>query len=119
MTGGGPSVPSEDRVRGIGHDLGPAHPLGLRSRAGDHRNRGRRDHRARPKRVDRDAVSAQLLRHAQHAHAHSILRDRVRDVVLEPPWIEVERWRQRQDVRIASRIRRALQMRQTRLRAEE
>ena len=52
--------------------------------------------------LTRDAVGAELLGHAEHAHAHAVLRHRVGDVVAEPFRVEVERRRQREDVRIAS-----------------
>ena len=52
--------------------------------ARDHRDGRGGDHRARPQRVDGDAVRAELLGHAEHAHAHPVLRHRVGDVVAEP-----------------------------------
>ena len=67
----------------------------------------------------RDAVVPELLRHAEHAHAHAVLRHRVRDVRREPLRLHAQRRRQIEDVRIASRLRRLLEIRQARLRADE
>ena len=106
-------------MRGVGEDLGPAHHVDPLGSAGNHRHRRGGDHGARPQRVDGDAVGAELLGHPQHAHAHPVLRHRVGDVVPEPFRVEVERRGEREDVRIAPRGRRRLEMRQAGLRAEE
>ena len=52
----------------------------LARRAGNHRDRRGRDDRARPQRVDGDAVAAEFLGHPEHAHAHPVLGHRVGDV---------------------------------------
>ena len=45
-------------------------------------------------------ASPELLRHAEHAHAHPVLRHRVGDVVREPLRVHVERRREVEDVRV-------------------
>ncbi len=106
-------------MRSIRHDLGPAHPARLACRTGNHRNRGGGDHRARPQRVDGDARRAEFLGHPENAHAHPVLGHRVGDMVAEPFRVEVQRRRQRQDVRIAPGACRRVEVRQARLRTEE
>ena len=71
----------QDHVGGVGHDVGRAahlHAFVAGERVSD---RGGGDPRARPERVDGDAVLAKLARHAEHAHAHAEFRHRVGDVV--------------------------------------
>ena len=68
---------------------------------------------ARPERVDRDALAAQLAGEAEGEHAHAELGDRVGDVRREPSLPHVERRRKHEDVR----VRGTLQMRDGQLRA--
>ncbi len=102
-------------MRGIRDDLGRA---ALRHvDAGNHRQCGGGDHRARPQRVDADAGVTELLGHAQYAHAHAVLGDRIGDVRPEPARRHVERRRHRQHLRIAAARGARDDVRQARLRA--
>ncbi len=90
----------KDQIGRIGHDLhraAMAHAFVARKRVLDRR---RGDTRARPQRVERDAVIGEFRRHAQHAHAHAELRHRVGRVTAEPARRHVERRRQHQHMRI-------------------
>src|SRR5712692_850114 len=106
------AVARQHDMRRVGHDLGLA--AGLRLRARDDLQRRGGDGGARPQRVDGDAVLAEFLGHAEDAQAHAVFGDGVGDMRPEPPRVQVERRRQRQDMRVG----RALQMRQAGARAE-
>ena len=82
---------------------------GLRHRASRSRaGRSSRPRRSRSTVRGHSALTAmpsraELLGHAEHAHAHAELRHRVGDVRREPPRLHVERRREVEDVRVAPR----------------
>jgi len=91
---------AQDMPGGIGDDLGLAamgKPLLARQDIADG---GGGDGGARPERVEGDAVRAELLGHAQHAQAHAELGDRVGDMRSKPARLDVQRRRERENVRI-------------------
>ena len=102
-------------MSGIGHDLGLARAAHHGS-ATERKLHGRgRDRRPWPQRVAGDAVRAVLLRESEHAQRHPILGERIGQVPREPLGSQIERRRERQDVRIP----RPLQVRQAGARGDE
>ena len=88
-------------MRGIGHDRWKARASACLL-TGNQANRLCIDRRARPERVHGDPVAAKLLRHAEHAQRHAVLRHRVGDVRAEPPRAQrrMQRRRDVEDVRV-------------------
>jgi hypothetical protein len=100
---------------GVGHDLDRAAVLEAFLAGQGELDGGGGDGGARPQGVAGHAVGPELLGHAQHAQAHIVLGHRIGDVRREPAGLDVQRRRQRQDVRVG----RLLQVRQADLRGQE
>src|ERR1700682_3123861 len=119
MAGSLACIGGQNDVRCIGEDVRRAAAVYSRAHSRDHRQRRGRDHGARPKRVDGDAMVAEFLGHSQHAHAHAVLGDGIGDVILEPVRPQVQRWRQIQYGRVAAGSSGRAEVWQARLRAQE
>jgi hypothetical protein len=87
----------QDRVRRIGHDgcLARMRQQGLATRQAIF-DGGRGDRRARPQRIEGNAVRAVFLGHAEHHQAHAEFADGVGHVRREPVRRQVERRAERE-----------------------
>ena len=105
----------QDQVGSVRHDLRRARTLHQRVASEQVLHGGGGDGGLRPERIDRDAVSLQLFRQPQRAHAHAVLGERVSQMRAEPARLHGKRRRKRQDVRVGG----LLQMRQSVLGTEK
>src|SRR5215471_20155971 len=107
MAGKGACGFLENPTGGLGDDVRGARHADDRIAAQQVLDRGRRDRRARPQRVDRDAFRPQFAGQSQHDEAHAELRNGIGGVRREPSLLDVEGWGERENVRVL----RLLQMR--------